>query len=352
VSYFYILELVSSVRSLSAPGSNPHSEACRKRRIKCDEGRPICNNCIKSKRQCEGYNQRVIFKEPMGAYHGGPYGAIPYTQQSSEDLVNQLVSAQSKSLSQSGPPLPVIAPKPPAPDLQGQVALNYGQAYQGQPGPSASAGFNFNHAPYGSDPAPHTPSLTSPISPLQAHDHGAGRGYMPPPHTADGRPFGHGDFAGTEQPATVSSSAEEHRQMADQPLDETVELQYALSDDDTSMIESDDEIQDDPRERSQFGSLVASHLNGPLASFSTDMRSFSSYASDGILQAYTPSARNSPLTDKRTAAVFWHFVNVTGPSMSLYERHAMDHSKLSQAGPQSNVAAAHNIWTCRFILDA
>ena len=37
---------------------------CRKRRIKCGEERPICNNCIKSKRHCEGYNQRVIFKAP------------------------------------------------------------------------------------------------------------------------------------------------------------------------------------------------------------------------------------------------------------------------------------------------
>ncbi|KAL5115167.1 hypothetical protein ACEQ8H_006921 [Pleosporales sp. CAS-2024a] len=38
---------------------------CRKRRIKCGEERPTCANCIKSKRQCEGYNQRVIFKTPI-----------------------------------------------------------------------------------------------------------------------------------------------------------------------------------------------------------------------------------------------------------------------------------------------
>ncbi|KAK9476482.1 hypothetical protein V1514DRAFT_336738 [Lipomyces japonicus] len=28
---------------------------CRKRRIKCDEGKPLCANCIKSRRVCEGY---------------------------------------------------------------------------------------------------------------------------------------------------------------------------------------------------------------------------------------------------------------------------------------------------------
>ncbi|OAL18305.1 hypothetical protein AYO22_10883 [Fonsecaea multimorphosa] len=29
---------------------------CRKRRIKCDEGRPECRNCMKSKRTCQGYD--------------------------------------------------------------------------------------------------------------------------------------------------------------------------------------------------------------------------------------------------------------------------------------------------------
>lgn len=35
---------------------------CRKRRIKCGEERPTCSNCHKSKRHCEGYSQRVVFK--------------------------------------------------------------------------------------------------------------------------------------------------------------------------------------------------------------------------------------------------------------------------------------------------
>ncbi|KAL5401059.1 hypothetical protein PMIN03_011846 [Paraphaeosphaeria minitans] len=39
---------------------------CRKRRIKCGEERPTCTNCILSECQCEGYNQRVVFKPPIG----------------------------------------------------------------------------------------------------------------------------------------------------------------------------------------------------------------------------------------------------------------------------------------------
>lgn len=50
---------------------------CRKRRIKCGEERPICSNCIKSKRQCEGYNQRVVFKDGMnGLFRAGTIGGM------------------------------------------------------------------------------------------------------------------------------------------------------------------------------------------------------------------------------------------------------------------------------------
>lgn len=38
---------------------------CRQRRIKCGEEKPTCFNCIKSKRVCEGYSQRVVFKDDM-----------------------------------------------------------------------------------------------------------------------------------------------------------------------------------------------------------------------------------------------------------------------------------------------
>ncbi|KAH8709944.1 hypothetical protein GQ44DRAFT_776880 [Phaeosphaeriaceae sp. PMI808] len=53
---------------------------CRKRRIKCGEERPTCGNCIKSKRLCEGYNQRVIFKTPLENWpnHPGNVSTIQY----------------------------------------------------------------------------------------------------------------------------------------------------------------------------------------------------------------------------------------------------------------------------------
>lgn len=53
---------------------------CRKRRIKCGEERPICRNCVKSKRLCEGYNPRVVWKPPIGDFSGihGPSQTLQY----------------------------------------------------------------------------------------------------------------------------------------------------------------------------------------------------------------------------------------------------------------------------------
>ncbi|KAF2728720.1 hypothetical protein EJ04DRAFT_476937 [Polyplosphaeria fusca] len=53
---------------------------CRKRRIRCGEERPTCKNCIRSKRQCEGYNQRVVFKPPIGDWpnHPGTVSSIQF----------------------------------------------------------------------------------------------------------------------------------------------------------------------------------------------------------------------------------------------------------------------------------
>ncbi|KAK3069349.1 hypothetical protein LTR53_012373 [Teratosphaeriaceae sp. CCFEE 6253] len=54
---------------------------CRKRRIKCGEEHPVCRNCVKSKRHCEGYNQRVVFREPFYDFQPGPNGAAHITFQ-------------------------------------------------------------------------------------------------------------------------------------------------------------------------------------------------------------------------------------------------------------------------------
>lgn len=87
---------------------------CRKRRIKCGEERPTCANCIKSKRQCEGYNQRVVFKPPIGDWPNHP-GVVTNLQYHNSMLPGSRAptyrpSASSAQASES--PLTSIQPRP------------------------------------------------------------------------------------------------------------------------------------------------------------------------------------------------------------------------------------------------
>jgi len=86
---------------------------CRKRRIKCGEEKPVCTNCIKSKRHCDGYNPRIVFRKsnigvpfpgqnvhPM-SFHNGNHSAYgQYPQPSMNDPAVR-------------PTLAYIRPRPP-----------------------------------------------------------------------------------------------------------------------------------------------------------------------------------------------------------------------------------------------
>lgn len=60
--------LKSSDAKSSRKRTKTGCQTCRRRRIKCGEERPNCQNCTKSKRDCQGYNQPVIFKEPLSVF--------------------------------------------------------------------------------------------------------------------------------------------------------------------------------------------------------------------------------------------------------------------------------------------
>lgn len=92
--------------------------ACRKRRIKCGEERPTCANCVKSKRNCEGYTPRVIFKDPVHAYHppvgaasghGNSYSTIPTQGASTGHFVRVSLGSSNPAV------LAPIAPRPSPP---------------------------------------------------------------------------------------------------------------------------------------------------------------------------------------------------------------------------------------------
>lgn len=88
---------------------------CRKRRIKCGEERPTCANCIKSKRQCEGYNQRVVFKAPMGEWPNHP-GVVSTLQYHNSNLPGSRTNSDQQGHQPSqlhdGGGLAAIQPRP------------------------------------------------------------------------------------------------------------------------------------------------------------------------------------------------------------------------------------------------
>ena len=53
----------------------------------------------------------------------------------------------------------------------------------------------------------------------------------------------------------------------------------------------------------------------------TRIRTFTTFLNESnVLATYRPSHSASPLTDEKTARIFCHFITVTGPSLSIYER--------------------------------
>ncbi|KAL8700659.1 MAG: hypothetical protein Q9224_000862 [Gallowayella concinna] len=114
----------SSVQVLNANSAKARKRTktgcltCRRRRIKCGEERPTCNNCVKSKRNCEGYTPRVIFKDPIGARPIG--GAFRETGNQFQSITSfNPVEAHHRPLQPRNTgqmPLPVIAPHPSQPE--------------------------------------------------------------------------------------------------------------------------------------------------------------------------------------------------------------------------------------------
>ncbi|KAF5268119.1 hypothetical protein FOXYS1_999, partial [Fusarium oxysporum] len=302
---------------------------CRKRRIKCDEGRPICNNCIKSKRHCEGYNQRVIFKDPMGAIQGGPFGPAYYPPGSTH-LVPHLQAKTSQG------PLPIIAPKPPSFGYHGHQPAPYGHYIHGQetmpPNP-----YDFNapsmphpyHQPNGMMPP--EPPMGYPRPPPDARQHYEG----PPLNGQDGLPY-----AGSSQPEPVAIKRERMEELNHRIPEPDFDYDdYEMPEDDASMGESDDEVQD-PR---QVLGPVMKQFNGTWDTNGTRVRTFSTFAQCNILSDYTATARITELKDPAMLQIFMHFIQVTGPSMSLYERHPFDHTGENSFDPTPK--GANNLWS-------
>jgi hypothetical protein len=129
---------------------------------------------------------------------------------------------------------------------------------------------------------------------------------------------------------------------------------YWSPDDEASIGESEDEENDGfskqdlaHLESNDLGIQVARRMDRRAEYYDTRLRTFTGFVdANNVLATYTPSSTNSPLNDSQTASLFWYFVNVTGPSMSLYERHPFDPSPLFQGQPVPK--SRRHIWTYTF----
>jgi hypothetical protein len=174
---------------------------CRKRRIKCGEERPSCNNCFKSKRHCEGYNQRVIFKPPIGDWPGGHHDAPVGTLQYHNGML-------PPSIAQYRPIPPPIntqdAGFTPLQPRLGQAIVFDENGHPIQFAPS-SAGLQYVTGPNGVPMAsPHTPvpPAWTPITPQYA----GGMFTQPSPMTATTHHSLHSELPTPTHPISVSGN--------------------------------------------------------------------------------------------------------------------------------------------------
>ncbi|KAH7079112.1 hypothetical protein BKA63DRAFT_258683 [Paraphoma chrysanthemicola] len=78
-----IFQLSTSGQPRARKRTTPGCITCQERRIKCGEERPWCENCTKSKRQCEGYNARMVFETPIEHWPNDPGSISPFQDHSS-----------------------------------------------------------------------------------------------------------------------------------------------------------------------------------------------------------------------------------------------------------------------------
>jgi len=128
---------------------------------------------------------------------------------------------------------------------------------------------------------------------------------------------------------------------------------FDVSDEDTAMEQQEEssgawqeDIQDSHLKHNDLGILVALQVRQDNQDLS--LRSFTSFI-DGpdMLATYMPTPQSTPLRDQITARIFYHFVNVTWPCISLFERHPANPSLVFQGVPVPK--SQQNIWACELL---
>ncbi|PWY84724.1 hypothetical protein BO94DRAFT_467896 [Aspergillus sclerotioniger CBS 115572] len=284
---------------------------CRQRRVKCGEEKPICHNCIKSKRECKGYAPRLVFKDPLGitgtiTSQQTTFGTQPLPVPPLSEDINHVLPQQARSGQ------PSLAPKPAAPHI-----------FQG-PSTASAQGQTHEHAMiYG-------PSDTLAFLDQQ-RSAGLEMGYRADTGTAHQQGSSWMPGAGLPRSAFFQGRY------------------YAEEDgeDDYYDVESDEEFHEQTlvQDYNQLSLIMASANRDQQ-----QLRSFTTYLNEpNILTSYLPTYGSSPLNNPKTARIFLHFIHSTGPILSVFERHPIDPSTMLGAPVP---LAQQGLWTYTLPLKA
>ena len=422
---------------------------CRRRRIKCGEERPTCRNCVKSKRQCEGYAQRVIFKPTTGydyqpvangaahitfhsssldgqpfAYPPGlpigavdaPHGHVQHIPVDQFHLGHSHLAYQGDQLAGQQPlPTQIIQQSPVQNAPLGYIPQSVPQqqifagslpvTYQQSPAQHTAHVYPVTTAAFGTPVEYATPSTQQAVSAFvhangqpnwrqqNVHAHDQKWQYSSPTtsvtldkvspasaHSSNTIPWNNTSSLEESPPSWPAETYAAqylpshqlefqaqpgHQQVHREPntrrngsntsanyqtsdFYQHVQQQFDTSnvlaqaavetqDDDYYDVEPDEEMETETsmlssidRERQQTLHTILQMNNISIQDLHT--RRYDTFIYDGILTDYKPEAVASPLRNPATARVFAHFISVTGPSLSIYERHPLNTSVLFTPG--------------------
>ncbi|KXT01167.1 hypothetical protein AC578_623 [Pseudocercospora eumusae] len=312
---------------------------CRKRRIKCGEERPVCKNCIKSKRHCEGYNQRVLFRPPHFDYQPIANGAAHITFPAAPFI-------------DTAPPLNAhLRPRPPE---QHHFHIHQYAHHLAQP--------IYHHTLPGSNANAALPPPTDNTMPghrlaqayAQPVQQWTPNAYIPRPELSrplDYQPDFHHAHVKGESAHQTTPEYYDHEYHAPQDATPTYLLSTAAveyQDDDYYDIHSDEEQDVDTamiqgRDHQRQQTLTRILARNQISARDLQIRRYDTFLYAGILDKYRVENVANPLKNPATARVFAHFISATGPSLSIFERHPRNTSVLFHEG--SIPLSQQGLWT-------
>lgn len=316
------------------------SLACRRRRIKCDEGRPICHNCIKSRRECEGYSQRVIFKEPLGSF-SSPFNQAIFPGPPS--IVDESLPAHRQS---SRGLFPAIAPRPPTFDQRHHVlplqpsSTPYQQQYHHETLIQGSSAYNM--APSQLSHAPYNPQFPNPL--LAAEISGGPAYYTHAPPEAQFFSIQDGGSAG-DMLGDFRHLTSNHALTARTGAASTQHDRWGLDmlDDEASLPDSDDDLPDVRGNLLPIKSMVPERWTMSAV----DASVFSAFAQNDDVLAHMETPYSSEFWASGLNTIFMHFINVTGPGISIFEGDISCASERARSG--TAVGTGQSLWSCKLI---